>query len=112
MKGVRIARDTLTVSVALASVAFLVGFVVDQRAVGIGLALGLVVGAVNGEIIQRVIDNRSAFLLSSLLRMGGFGAAGIVVGLVIGVSPAWLLMGIASAQFVMVGAAVRQGLRQ
>ena len=112
MKGVSIVRDTVAVSVALASVAFLAGFVVDQRAIGLGLALGLVVGAANGELIQRVIAANSPFLLASLLRMAGISVVAIGVSFLVGASTAALLLGVGVAQFVMVGAAVRQGLRR
>ena len=111
MKGVRIVRDTVAVSVVLASLAFVAGFVFDQRPIGLGLALGLVVGATNGELIQRVIVSNSPFLLSSLLRMAGLSAVAIGVSFLVGASTVALLLGVGAAQFVMVGAAVRQGLR-
>ena len=111
MKGDSIVRDTVAVSVALASIAFLAGFVFDQRPIGLGLALGLVVGAANGELIQRVIVSRSPFLLSSLLRMAGLSAVAIAVSFIVGASTVALLLGVGAAQFVMVGAAVRHGLR-
>ena len=111
MKGVKIVRDTVAVSIALASIAFLAGFAVDQRSIGLGLALGLVVGATNGELIQRVLDSRSPFVVSSLLRMASLSAVAILVAFLVGASPAALLLGVGAAQFVMVGAAVRQGLR-
>ena len=111
MKGVRIVRATWAASVALASMAFLAGFVVDQRSIGLGLALGLVVGAANGELIQRLIDSGAPFVVSSVMRMAGVSAVAILVALLIGASPIAVLLGVAAAQFVMVGAAVRQGLR-
>jgi len=111
VKGVRIVRDTLVMSIALASIAFVAGFVFDQRSIGLGLALGLVVGATNGELIQRVIVSHSPFLLSSLLRMAGLSAVAIGVSFLVGASTVALLLGVGVAQFVMAGAAVREGLR-
>ncbi len=111
MKGVGIVRDTVAVSVALASIAFLAGFVVNQRSIGLGLAVGMILGASNGELIQRMIDSRSPFLISSVFRMLGLSGVAILVAFVVGASPIALLIGVAAAQFVMVGAAVRQGLR-
>ena len=111
MKGVGIVRATWAASVALASIAFLAGFVAGQRSIGLGLALGLVVGAANGELIQRVIDSRAPFVVSSVLRIAGVGAVAILLALLVGASPIAVLLGVAAAQFVMVGAAVRQGLR-
>ncbi len=111
MKGLGIVRATWTACVALAAVAFLAGFVLNQRPVGLGLALGFVVGAGNGELIQRVIDSRAPFVVSSVVRMAGVSAVAILVALLVGASPIAVLLGVAAAQFVMVAAAVRQGLR-
>ena len=111
MKGVAIVRETVAASVAVASVAFLAGFVLNQRPIGLGIALGLVVGAGNGELIQRVIESRTPFVVSSILRMAGLSAAAIAAAFIIGASPIYLLIGVALAQFVMVAVAVRQGLR-
>ena len=111
MRGVGIVRNTVIVSVALASIAFLIGLAINQRSIGLGLAVGLILGASNGELIQRVIDSRSPFLVSSVLRMAGLSAVAIFVAFVVGASPIALLLGVAGAQLVMVGAAIRQGLR-
>jgi hypothetical protein len=111
VKGVRIVRDTAAVSVALGSIAFLAGFVINQRSIGLGLALGLVVGAMNGELIQRVVDSHAPFVISSIIRMASLSAVAILVAFLVGASPAALLLGVGAAQLVMVGAAVRQGLR-
>jgi hypothetical protein len=111
VKGVGIVRATWTACVALASIAFLTGFVFGERSVGLGLALGLVVGAGNGELIQRVIDSRAPFAISGAVRMALVSAAAIFAAFLLGVSPIAVLLGVAAAQVVMVAAAIRQGLR-
>ena len=111
MKGLGIVRATWTACVAMASIAFLAGFVVNQRPIGLGVALGLVVGAANGELIQRVIESRAPFVVSSVVRMAALSAVAILVALLVGASPIAVLLGVAAAQFVMAGAAVRQGMR-
>jgi len=111
VKGVGIVRATWAASVALASVAFLAGFVVNQRSIGLGVALGLVVGAANGELIQRLIASSAPFVVSSVVRMAGVSGVAILLAILVGASPVAVLLGVAAAQFVMVGAAVRQGLR-
>jgi hypothetical protein len=111
VKGVGIVRETWAASVALASIAFLAGFVLGQRSIGLGLALGLVVGAMNGELIQRVIDSGAPFVVSSVVRMAAVSAVAILVALLVGASPIAVLLGVAAAQFVMVATAVRHGLR-
>jgi hypothetical protein len=101
----------VTVSVVLAAVALLAGFVIQQRTIGLGIAIGLIVGAANGELIQRVVASRLPFVVSSILRMVGLSVVAIAIAFLVGASPATLLLGLAGAQFVMVGAAVRHGLR-
>jgi hypothetical protein len=111
VKGVGIVRETWAAAVALASIAFVAGFVVNQRSIGLGLALGLVVGAGNGELIQRVIDSRSPFVVSSVVRMALVSAVALLAAFLVGASPIAVLLGVAAAQLVMVAVAVRQGLR-
>jgi hypothetical protein len=111
VKGVGIVRATWATSVALASAAFLAGFVFDQRSIGLGLALGLVVGAANSELIQRVIDSAVPFVVASVMRMAAVSAVAILLAILVGASPTAVLLGVAAAQFVMAGAAVRQALR-
>lgn len=111
MKGVRIVRDTLVVAVALALIALVAGFALNQHAAGLGVALGLVVGAANGRLIQFALARRSPFVASSIARMVALSASAILIALLVGAPPAALLLGVAAAQVVMVGAAVRQGLR-
>lgn len=110
MKGAGIVRATWAASVALASIAFLGGLVVNQRSIGLGVALGLVVGAINGELILRIVESRAPFVFSSVLRLAAVGAVAIGVALLVGASPVAVLLGVAAAQFVMVASAVRQGL--
>lgn len=111
MKGVRIVRDTLVTAVALALTALVAGFALDHRAIGLGIALGLLVGAANGRLIEYVLARRSPFVASSVVRMIALSASAILIALLVGAPPAALLLGVGGAQMVMVGAAVRQGLR-
>ena len=111
MKGVRIVRDTLVVAVALALTALVAGFALDQRAAGLGVAIGLVIGAANGRLIQYALARRSPFVASSIVRMIMLSAGAILIALLVGAPPAALLLGVAAAQVVMVVAAVREGLR-
>ena len=111
MKSVGIVRATWIASMGFASIAFVAGLVLNQRTMGLGLALGLVVGAANGQLIQRVIDTRAPFVVSSVVRMVVVSGAAIMLALVFGASPIAVLLGVAAAQLVMVAAAVRQGLR-
>lgn len=111
MKDLGIVRATWTACVAFAAIALLVAFVLDQRSIGLGLALGLVVGSANGELIRRLIVRRAPFVFASVARMMAMSGVAIALAFAFGASPVAVLLGVAAAQFVMVGAAVREGLR-
>lgn len=111
MKGVGIVRATWITCVGFALISLVAGFALNQLSIGLGFALGLVVGAGNGQLLQRVIDTRAPFVIASVVRMIVVSGAAIMMALVVGASPIAVLLGVAAAQFVMVGAAVRQGLR-
>ena len=111
MKSVGIVRATWIASGAFAAIALVVGFVLNQHSIGLGFALGLAVGAANGQLLQRVIDTRAPFVIASIVRMVLVSGAAIMLALLVGASPIAVLVGVAAAQFVMVAAALRQGLR-
>jgi hypothetical protein len=78
---------------------------------GIGLAAGLLLGSLNGYVIQAMLERRTAFRLASLGRLIGFSSLVLVAVLIFG-TQAWTVpLGIGLAQLVMVAAGVRQGLR-
>ena len=111
MKGLGIVRETVAASVALALVSLGAGFAAGQPRIGLAVALGLVVGAANGELVQWVVRSGSPFVVSSLARMAGVSAAAIGLAFIAGASPTAVLLGVAAAQVVMVGASIREGLR-
>ena len=78
---------------------------------GIGLAAGLLLGSLNGYVIQGMLERRTPFRTASLGRLIGFSSLVLVAALIFG-TRAWTLpLGIGLAQLVMVAAGVRQGLR-
>jgi hypothetical protein len=111
VRGVGIVRETVAACVGLAAIAFLAGAVLGQMPVGAGLALGLSVGALNGELIRRVVASSSPFVVSSIVRMALLSALAILIAFALSASPVAVLLGVAAAQVVMVAVAVRQGLR-
>ena len=104
-------RETVMASVALAAATALVATFLGQPSIGIGIAIGLVLGSANGFVIARLFDPQGSFVGSSLARLSVFSALAIGMALMVG-SAAWtVLIGIAAAQLVMVAAGVREGLR-
>lgn len=111
MKGVGIVRETLAASAVLAAIALLTCLVLRRVDIGIGLASGLLVGGFNGELVRRVLINRAPFVVASVLRLAVLSGAAILLAYVFRASTIALLLGVACAQLVMVGVAVREGLR-
>jgi len=78
---------------------------------GIGLAAGVLLGSLNGYVIQGMLDRRTPFRTASIMRLDGFSSLVLVAVIVFG-TQAWTVpLGIGLAQLVMVAAGVRQGLR-
>ena len=111
MNGVRIVRGTLAAAAVLAVIALLTGVVIGRVDIGLGLAAGLVVGSLNGELVRRVVMNRSHFVVSSLIRLALLSAIAIIFASLVHASVVALLLGVGVAQFLMVAVAAREGLR-
>ena len=103
--------DTVTASVALGLAVTLVAAVSGHAASGLGVALGLVIGSANGYLIMALLDRNSSFLLASFMRLAALTAVAVGAALVLQSSAWTVLLGVAAAQFVMVAAGVRRGLR-
>jgi O-antigen/teichoic acid export membrane protein len=79
--------------------------------VGVGLAAGLLLGSLNGYVIQEFLARRTPFRTASLMRLVAFSSVVLIAALIFG-AQAWTVpLGIGLAQLVMVAAGVRQGLR-
>ena len=80
---------------------------------GIAVALGLVLGSVNGALAERAMGAGVSVRLSSLPRLAVLTGAAIGGGLLLGADYAWLvILGVAGAQAVLVAVAARSVLRR
>lgn len=105
-------RQTVVASTALAVVAVAAGSALGHLNAGLGLAAGLVVGSLNGYLIQGLMARGAPFVVASLLRIVLFSSIVLVAALAIR-GDAWALaLGIGLAQLVLVVGGVRAGLRQ
>lgn len=95
----------------LGAAAILVGALAGHSAVGLGAALGLVIGSSNGYLVIALLDRDSPFVFGSLMRLATLSALAIGVAIVFRTAPWSVLIGVAAAQVVMVAVSVRQGLR-
>lgn len=69
---------------------------------GLALAAGLVIGSLNGLLVERSLGSAAGFRITSLGRLGLLSLLGLGAGLMIGPQVAVLtLLGIAAAQIVL-----------
>jgi hypothetical protein len=106
-----IQRETLVTSLVLA-VALVVGAdLAGQMVLGVGLGTGLILGSLNGFIIQAALNRGAPILASSFLRLVLFTLLALLAARLLGGSVWPVAIGIGAAQLVMVGIGVRQGQR-
>jgi hypothetical protein len=104
-------RETVIASAVLALVATTIAGLFGQITIGVGLGAGLLLGSANGYAIQALLGQAAPFLAGSLLRLATLSALALLLAVAVGISAWPVMIGIAVAQLVMVGAGVRQGLR-
>ena len=98
----------VAISVAIAAVAAAGG----HAAIGLGVAVGLILGSANGYLIQGLLNRGAPFVAASLLRILFFSSLVLIAALTMGGSAWTVALGIGLAQLVMVVAGVRSGLRR
>ena len=111
MRAGSIQRETLIASLFLAVAVVVAANLAGQALLGAGVAVGLVVGSLNGFIIKAALDRRAPMLVTSFLRLSLFTLLGLLAARILGGSVWPVVAGIAAAQLVMVGIGVRQGRR-
>ena len=107
----RLIRNTVAVSSLVAIVVVAFGIATGQIRNALALAIGLLVGSANGLMVQRSLAFGVGFTALSLVRLLVLTGLGLGIGLLIGLSQVWLVVGgIAIAQLVLAGFAVREAL--
>ncbi|HYM67508.1 MAG TPA: hypothetical protein VEW68_09470 [Patescibacteria group bacterium] len=104
-------RLTVIACAALASAVAVAAGLTGHLALGIGVAAGLLVGSLNGFLIEKLLGRGTPFLASSLMRLVFLSLVAVSAALLFRSSGWTVPLGIGVAQLVMVGAGVRQGLR-
>ena len=104
-------RDTVIASAILAAVVLTIAAALGQLSIGLGLAIGLILGSGNGYAIAGLLGNDAPFVAGSMLRLATLTGLALLAALVLGVSAWPVALGVGGAQLVMVAAGVRQGLR-
>jgi hypothetical protein len=101
-----------TIGCALLAAATLAGSALaGHLAFGAGIAVGLMMGPVNGYAIQELLVRGTPFRIASLMRLVALSSLVLLAALIFG-TEAWTVpLGIGLGLLVMVAAGVRQGLR-
>jgi hypothetical protein len=104
-------RESVIASSVIALVVIAAAAVLGHLSIGIGIAAGLILGSANGYAIDALLGRGAPFLAGSMLRLATFSAVALLVATAFGIAAWPVVIGVAVAQLVMVGAGVRQGMR-
>jgi hypothetical protein len=111
MRSGGVLKLTVTACCAVAATVVVGAVIADHAGIGIGIAAGLLLGSLNGYLIEVLLKRGAPFLAASLLRLVLFSGIVLLAALTIGGAAWTVALGIGIAQLVMVGAGVRQGMR-
>ncbi|HEX4756312.1 MAG TPA: hypothetical protein VH661_11275 [Candidatus Dormibacteraeota bacterium] len=91
----------------------LVGTILGHPGWGLGLAVGLAVGAGNGYAVDRLLLVGVPFVATSMLRILILTLVALFAGLIFGFGRAVpVVAGIAAAQLILAGSAVLESVRR
>jgi hypothetical protein len=111
MRSGGVLKMTVTACAVLAVVIAIGAALFGHLSLGVGVGAGLLLGSLNGYLLQALLGRGTPMVAGSLLRIVAFSSIVLVAALVLG-SAAWTVpLGIGLAQLVMVAAGIRQGLR-
>jgi hypothetical protein len=112
LEGADLTRPARTSAVicAVAAVVVTVVFVAVHRPVtGGALAVGLLIGSINGFAVGRSVQLPVPFVATSLFRLMTMTVIGVGVGLAFGLANLWLvILGLGLAQIILAVTAIRQ----
>jgi hypothetical protein len=111
MKSGSLVKNTVAACAVIAVAAAIAGSVTGHVVLGFGLAAGLMLGSLNGYLIQGLIARGAPFAAASLLRILFFSSLALIAALTLRGSAWSFALGIGVAQLVMVAVGIRQGLR-
>ena len=104
-------RRMATACLVLAAASAVIGFAIGRPGPGIGMAAGILLGSLNGYLIQGLMSRGTPFAASGLFRILFFSSLVLVAAFTLR-SSAWAFaLGIGIAQLVMVAVSIRQGMR-
>ena len=105
-------RQTVLVCSIAAAGAAVVASALGHVEAGLAMAAGLVLGSLNGYLIQGLLNRGTPFVAASLMRILFFSSLVLFAALTLRANAWALALGIGMAQLVLVGVGIRRGLRQ
>ena len=108
----RVLRTAMLACIALAAVAAIAGALSAHTGFGVGMAIGLLLGAGNGFVAERLLIAGVPFAITSLSRLFFFTVIALAAALIVGFQQAWpLVLGIAIAQLALAASAIVESVR-
>jgi len=105
----RVVRLSTIACLLAAAVCIGAASIAGRAATGAELSIGIVIGAANSHMTQRLLNVGLPFMATSMLRILTMTAAAAAVGLIIGLDHVWLIVaGLGVAQLIMSGSALRE----
>ncbi|MGH7763942.1 MAG: hypothetical protein ACREOM_05950 [Candidatus Dormibacteraceae bacterium] len=104
-------KVTVTICAVLAASIAIAAGAAGHASLGIGIAAGLLLGSMNGYLIQALLGRGTPFVAASLLRIFGLTAVIFMAAVVLRGSGWTVPLGVGLAQLVMVAAGIRQGAK-
>jgi hypothetical protein len=111
MTSAGLLRRTVVVCVIAAVAAAVIGTLTGHPGQGIGVAAGLLLGSMNGYLLQGLMARGTPFVAASLLRILFFSSLVLMAALIFRNNAWTIALGIGCAQLAMVGVGLRQGVR-
>lgn len=105
-------QRTVAASAACAVAAVAILSVLGHPLFGLALGAGLLIGSVNGLLIQRAFSSGAGFRAASMARLAVLTVAGLGVASLFGLPTGiWVLLGLAGAQLLLAGLAITETVR-
>jgi hypothetical protein len=104
-------RKTVAACSVLAIVAAVAGTLTDHMQIGFGIGAGLLLGSLNGYLIQELLKRGMPFVAGSLFRIVSLTGIVLLAALLLRGNAWTVALGIGVAQLVMVAVSIRQGFR-
>ena len=111
MRSGGVLKMTVTACALLAAAIVVGAASMGHMSLGVGIAAGLLLGSLNGYLLQALLGRGTPMVAGSLLRLAMLSVLAIGLALMLGTAAWTVPLGIGVAQLVMVAAGVRQGLR-